>query len=110
MERRGAPQPERSETGRWRTRHFALTAPRVRGLMCTTCGPHPRVRAVPEGPTVTTPLLILVLLGGSPGQQPPDGPPIDTKAEAEDANSGAKKLVGEFVVRLDGSSNKALRL
>jgi len=78
--------------------------------MGTTCGPRPGVRAVPEGPTVTTPLLILVLLGGTPGQQPPDGAPIDTKAEAEDANSGAKKLVGEFVVRLDGSSDRTLRL
>lgn len=58
---------------------------------------------------MNTPLVILVLLGGSPGQ-PPGQPPIDTKAEAADSSAGAKKLVGEFVVRLDRLSDTKLKL
>lgn len=56
-------------------------------------------------------LAILVLLGGShcqPPATPPTTPPVDTKAE--EAITGAKKLVGEFVIRLDPSSDKKLRL
>jgi hypothetical protein len=52
--------------------------------------------------------VILLLLGGSPSQPPAD-PPIDTKAEAEATGAGAKKLVAEFVVRLDASSDKRLK-
>jgi hypothetical protein len=56
---------------------------------------------------VNAPLMILVLLGGSPAQ--PKEPAPDTKAEAEEAYTGAKKLVGDFVVRFD-SSDKKLKL
>jgi hypothetical protein len=56
---------------------------------------------------VNAQLAILLLLGGGPGQPPADPP--DTKAEAEEAGTGAKKLVGEFVVRLE-KSDKKLRL
>ncbi len=54
-------------------------------------------------------LLSLVLLEGSPSQ-PPSNPPIDVKAEAEEASSTAKKLALEYVVRLEKASEKKLRM
>jgi hypothetical protein len=54
---------------------------------------------------VNTSVMILVLLGGGPGQ-PPAQPPADTKAEAEEASASAKKLAGEYVVRLEKPDTK----
>lgn len=58
---------------------------------------------------MNTPLLILLLLGGGPGQLPGDPAP-DNKAEAEEARAIAKKLAGEYVFQLDRSSEKKLRM
>src|SRR5262245_10085498 len=56
---------------------------------------------------MNAPLAILLLLGGP--AQPPATPP-DTKAEAEEARASAKKLAAEYVVTLDKSSDKQLRM
>jgi hypothetical protein len=50
---------------------------------------------------------------GAARRKPRSGPehtPVDTKAEAEETGAGAKKLVAEFVVRLNGSSDKPLKM
>jgi hypothetical protein len=57
---------------------------------------------------VNASLLLLILLGGGPGQSPANPPP-DTKAEAEEASAIAKKLAGEFTFQFDKPSNKKLR-
>ncbi len=54
-----------------------------------------------------TPLVLLFLLGGGPGQ--PDKPAPDTKVEAEQASVAAKKLASEFVVKFE-KSDKKLRM
>ena len=54
-------------------------------------------------------LMILLLLGSAPGQQPTT-PPVDTKAEADEAGAIAKKMVGEYVFRPEKSSGKSLKL
>ncbi len=59
---------------------------------------------------MNTPLMLLVLLGSGPAQQPTNPPAPDTKAEAEESSASAKKLVGEYVVRPEKSSDKKLKL
>jgi hypothetical protein len=48
--------------------------------------------------------MFLALIG-SPGQQP-NNPPADTKAEAAEASTVAKKFAGEYVVEFDKSGKK----
>src|SRR5262245_24708966 len=52
--------------------------------------------------------MVLALLGGAPGQQP--ATPPDTKAEAAEASDLAKKLVADYVVQIETSAGKKVKL